>query len=49
MSRSTGTRRATAWSGPAKECGLDPGENIQDWGKTASASALPNGLFQPVQ
>jgi len=28
---------------PAKECGLDPGENIQDWGRTASA--LPNGLF----
>ena len=28
---------------PAKECGLDPGENIQDWRRTASA--LPNGLF----
>jgi hypothetical protein len=32
---------------PAKECGFDPGENIQDWGRIASAP--PKGLFQPVQ
>jgi len=35
--------------GPAKECGFDPGENIQAWGWGRTASALPKGLFQPVQ